>query len=206
MDGQERWDRIVSAVLSVAMSGGAAWWLSRTVFSSGRPPNESVEETPLDVEFLGRPVAADTARVPLKQLRTERAHAELERAGFNVAGVSQAAASMDASTSHVSAVSAAGVDVPPHRDLHVHPNVALLPVRTEPFQRTPALEPQTTRFEAAWAPQADALQTASWRHPVLGVALHAFGGPPRHCTEVERRLLGPNCLPEPEGAAPIAEE
>lgn len=90
--------------------------------------------------------------------------------------------------------------LPATLDLHVRED--------ERFQRISAVPPGLhreperytalvrTRFARAWVPQGNALRSAGWRNPVLGLALGAFGGPPVHCSEVERRLRKPNCLNE----------
>lgn len=81
-------------------------------------------------------------------------------------------------------------------DLHV-PESALSPpaARADAFDRPPALETRTTRFERAWMPAGNALEQASFRSAVVRGALGLFGGPPRRCSEVERRLRKINCLP-----------
>ncbi|AXK71732.1 hypothetical protein DWG18_05110 [Lysobacter sp. TY2-98] len=90
---------------------------------------------------------------------------------------------------------AAPVPEPHALDLHVQ-DPASAP-RFEPrevFARRPALDARVTRFERAWAPPGTVLEQARFRSKALGAALGLFGGPARHCTEVERRLRKPDCL------------
>jgi len=63
------------------------------------------------------------------------------------------------------------------------------------FERPPALEVERTRFATAWVPEGDALRQASFHSAAVGVLTGAFGGPPRRCSEIERRLRKPDCLP-----------
>ncbi|WP_133478326.1 hypothetical protein [Cognatilysobacter segetis] len=70
-----------------------------------------------------------------------------------------------------------------------------------PLERAPAVEARPTRFAQAWVPEGDALRQASFRSAAVGVAAAAFGGPPRRCKEVERRLRKANCLPLHGGEA-----
>lgn len=79
-------------------------------------------------------------------------------------------------------------------DLHV-PGVDIVPPRGRGLDRAPSLEPRPTRFSRAWMPEGDALEQASFRSPAVRAALALFGGPPRRCSEVERRLRRPDCLP-----------
>lgn len=63
------------------------------------------------------------------------------------------------------------------------------------LERRAALDSGKTRFDGAWVRDGTALEQAGQRSRVVGALLGAFGGPPRRCTEVERRLRGINCLP-----------
>ncbi|WP_460833288.1 hypothetical protein [Lysobacter humi (ex Lee et al. 2017)] len=63
-------------------------------------------------------------------------------------------------------------------------------------ERAVRLPSRATRFEQNWAPDGNALDAASWRSPIVRGALGLFGGPPRKCDEVERRLRRPDCLPD----------
>ncbi|HZX79990.1 MAG TPA: hypothetical protein VFE72_03430 [Lysobacter sp.] len=67
--------------------------------------------------------------------------------------------------------------------------------RRDPFERAPPIDARTTRFEKAWVPAGDALRQAGFRSRAVGVALGLFGGPPVRCSEVDRRLRKPGCLP-----------
>ncbi len=62
------------------------------------------------------------------------------------------------------------------------------------FERRPGVDARRTRFEHAWAPSGNVLEQARFRSKAAGVALGLFGGPPRKCTEVERRLRKPDCI------------
>lgn len=200
MDGQDNADRFVSAILAVALSGAATWWLLRISFEGGDEAVDAANETPLQIEFLTRPIAP-RAQLPLatRDVQPKRARLAATAVFAGEATPSRSPRSQLAGTSAPHGGNAELTDaVSPSLDLHVHPDTVVIPRRTGPLDRARKLDPRTTRFEAAWAPQTDALQTAGWRHPMLNVALHAFGGPPRHCSEVERRLLKPDCLPQPE--------
>lgn len=63
-------------------------------------------------------------------------------------------------------------------------------------EREVRLPGRSTRFERQWAPSGDVIEAASWRSPVIRTALGLFGGPPKKCDEVERRLRRPDCLPD----------
>ncbi|WP_155914161.1 hypothetical protein [Lysobacter sp. HA18] len=64
--------------------------------------------------------------------------------------------------------------------------------------RAPPIDGRRTRFADAWQGGGTLLDEARARSGVVRIATSLFGGPPRHCNEVERRLRKPNCLPEPE--------
>lgn len=59
-----------------------------------------------------------------------------------------------------------------------------------------AIRYEATRFAGSWKPEGNALTELAWKSKVADVVLSAFGGPPRRCTEVEKRLLKPYCLPD----------
>lgn len=65
----------------------------------------------------------------------------------------------------------------------------------DPLRRAPALDARGTRFARAWVPDGNAMEQAAFRSPAVAVAMGLFGGPPKKCTEVERRLRVANCLP-----------
>lgn len=99
---------------------------------------------------------------------------------------------------------AAGVAVLEHAPLGARAPLDLtVPVPQSPtptgaddwLERPAALDSRKTRFDRAWVRDGTALEQAGQRSRVVGALLGAFGGPPRRCTEVERRLRGINCLP-----------
>lgn len=143
----------------------------------------------LQVEFVVR--RASARAVPdFKGVRRQRAErvgrAQVVQAPRDAAGPSRPA--LDATAQHE-------VDPGDARTLDLRvPEGEPPPVVLDPLQRAPALEFTDTRFSHAWVPAGNALQQAGFRSRAVGVALAAFGGPPRRCTEIERRLRRPNCL------------
>lgn len=57
------------------------------------------------------------------------------------------------------------------------------------------IEMQRTRFDATWTPDGDAVAQARHRSAAVRALTGLFGGPPRRCTEAERRLRLMDCLP-----------
>jgi hypothetical protein len=80
-------------------------------------------------------------------------------------------------------------------DLTVHDPTAHPTTPRDAFARPAPLESKPTRFAQAWVPDGTAIEQTRFRSPAAAVALGLFGGPPRRCTEVERRLRMPDCLP-----------
>ncbi|GAB1596135.1 hypothetical protein [Lysobacter claricitrinus] len=68
---------------------------------------------------------------------------------------------------------------------------------TREHRTDPSINVRTTRFADAWRGGGTLLDEARARSGIVRIATSLFGGPPRHCSEVERRLRKPDCLPEP---------
>ena len=168
------------AVLVVQVITAA--WLARLHL----PIDAGNEADALIIEFVRRPeVHAAPARGVLP-----RAHVEREAAGREVPGSRRYESEVsDRKAQPQPAASNAPLD------LHVPVQDPLPAPNRAAFERASPIETRGTRFDAVWAPDADALRQAAFRSPAVGVVTGLFGGPPRRCSEVERRLRKANCLP-----------
>ncbi|TZF89842.1 hypothetical protein [Cognatilysobacter lacus] len=183
-------DRRESAVVwsIVFLLQAALVWL---VLRIPAPLGIAAPDDALVVEFIARSVATiehSTTRRERRPARRGLAYgvsARLDRATRVAPGAPDA---------HVSPDAGVAADAP--LDLRLPPGAVPVPrLRRDSFARAAPIEAQPTRFATAWVPEGNALRQASFHHVIVAGALIAFGGPPRHCSEVERRLRKANCLP-----------
>ena len=165
-------------------------WLTRApVFS----PGSNTDDDALRVEFIVRPAERPSLRGQGRDVatqRTARRPRDLVTAGTDAPPT---VASIRARAQPFANAAAAATDGARNRlDLRVPEG----PVRIakDPFAREAAIEVRGTRFERAWAPDGDVLVQARFRSRAARIALGLFGGPPRRCDEVDRRLRKPDCL------------
>ncbi|MFZ5656858.1 MAG: hypothetical protein ACOY37_07365 [Pseudomonadota bacterium] len=147
----------------------------------------------IDVEFIRRTAPA---RLPMPGAESARvARGTQPRAGAIETTASSDAGDAGAARSVAPAASAIeGPHAPRPLDLSLPP--AAHEARTRrAFERAFSIDVRPTRFERHWVPDGNALEQASFRSPVVAAALGLFGGPPRRCSEVERRLRRADCLP-----------
>lgn len=145
----------------------------------------------IDVEFIPRALPSPLRMPGVEPARIERAthppvHAMTASPDGTDAGAPVPVAPASTAVEDGSAARPLDLSLPPathaRRTLHA-------------FDRPIVIEARPTRFERHWVPDGNALEQASFRSPAVAAALGLFGGPPRRCSEVERRLRRADCLP-----------
>ena len=178
----DRRDAAAAWIVVLAVQAMTAAWLVRL-----HPPIDTGDEADaLIIEFVRRPeVHASAARAV-----SPRAHVAHEQAAREIPGRRRRVADVPERNAEPEPEAAKAP-----LDLNI-PVQDSLPARNrDAFDRASPIEPRRTRFDAVWVPDADALRQAAFRSPAVGVVTDLFGGPPRRCSEVERRLRKANCLP-----------
>ncbi|MGY3264939.1 hypothetical protein [Lysobacter sp. HA35] len=191
MERTERRDRLVALVLAALAQLAFVVMLLRLV------PMANVRATKDDalvVEYLPRkervPIAREVASDEIASFVTARhRHAAQVTVEFDARRVPAARDSEKGAT--VAAPLDLRVPEPPPVTDHF---------ATREKLRAPPIDARRTRFADSWQGGGTLLDEARARSGVVRIATSLFGGPPRHCSEVERRLRKPNCLPEPEDA------
>jgi hypothetical protein len=182
----DRRDRGVAIATVLVLQALVASWLYRGGVSA--PAAAGVDDV-LQIEFITRS-APRAARAP-------RAAPRGRPFAISAPTEGRLHAAVDAPEPLSPARSAMpSVPQPPRAvlDLHVPESPPTLAPR-DPLRRRVSVDTASTHFDADWAPAGNVLEQAAFRSRVAGFALHAFGGPPRHCTESERRRRVPDCLP-----------
>lgn len=152
--------------------------------------HESRREHRLEVEFIEVPARRRAARMPMAvALRANGAKALRHSDALQVMTAAARPAQALAASERVSAQ-------PAELDLSVRDPLGSSQAgqRDAWLDRPPALDPGTTRFASAWAPDGTALEHARFPSKAVDIALGLFGGPPRTCNEVDRRLRKPDCI------------
>lgn len=185
MDREGRRERAVALAVAVAAHACVLGWLSGWQLPHARRVAQPAVDDPLIVEFIVRPARSTAVAAPGVR---ERAPAHRE---------------ISSPTARLPVTASRGADVQrqvaerPTLDLRVPSNgMEDVAVPRDAFARETELPGRATRFERNWAPAGTALDVASWRSPMVRAAIGLFGGPPRKCDEVERRLRVPDCLPD----------
>ena len=185
MAGRDRWWFPAIAWLVVAIVHTLVGvWLARPVTT---PRASADDDVALQIEFIQRPEAREQRQRRLVEVLTRTQHGGRQ----SRRSAAQAPASADGEHPAVAgqrAAESAVIDLRPPE-----PHAPFQP--RDPFERRAPIDARRTRFEQAWVPAGDALQQARFRSKAVGTALGLFGGPPRHCSEIERRLRRPDCLP-----------
>lgn len=181
-------DRVVAVVATIVLQlalGLAVLQLKPTVSTA----SASRRDDAIRVEFIRRTTAPQTATRDTPRLPVGAAVARTAA----VASKSAASTSKDAPADARNQSSSTG---PAALDLHVRePSSSSTRFDSrDVFTRSPGVDARRTRFEHAWAPSGNVLEQARFRSKAAGVALGLFGGPPRKCSEVERRLRKPDCI------------
>jgi hypothetical protein len=182
---------VVLAVAALHVTG--VYMLARLDAAAWRRAVERDGEAPLDVEFVRVPARAFSAS-PAGGVASVAAGRRLRmptkvRARAPTAGNARARPAV--APAEASRAAAGRLDLTLR-----HPTVPAGERDPDTWlQRVPALDPRTTRFDAAWVPAGSAPEQARFRSRAARVALGLFGGPPRRCSESERRLRMPACLP-----------
>lgn len=151
------------------------------------------EDEALQVEFIHRPRLAPASRAGATAARPRVARA----APLRPERSARSSLVVEAPPSTAGANASRNGLEPPRagRALDLRLPDAPVPAATpDPFERKALMEPRGTRFERVWAPAGNALDQARFRSKLVGGALGLFGGPPRRCGEIERRLRKPDCL------------
>ena len=183
MAGRDRWFSAIAWVVVAIVHTLIGIWLSRPVTATRASANDDVA---LQVEFIQRPEAREQ-----RQRRLVAALARTARGGRQARpNMAQAPIFADDERPAVARerAGAARMDLRP-------PETHAPFQHRDPFEREAPIAAHRTRFEQAWVPAGDALQQARFRSKAVGTALSLFGGPHRHCSEIERRLRRPDCLP-----------
>lgn len=163
----------------------------RTLAHAGRLAPEA---TALLAEFI--PVPPKRARTPIT---ATNARTRSEAPPTAVAATQGAPARRSADDSlAVETTSAGGRAQALDLSVRERPDPFPAAVHSGAFARPPPLDARTTRFEQAWIPAGTAVDQARFRSQAVRLALGLFGGPPRRCDEVERRLRRVDCLPADE--------
>jgi hypothetical protein len=162
------------------------WWVCCGRLSTSSAP--SVDDA-LQVEFIVR--IAPREKPAARATGRRRADVTSARTGDRSHASSEGGALPSAPTS---VIPSGPSPPPPVFDLHVPERLPTLAPR-DPLRRHASMDAASTRFDAHWAPAGNVLEQAAFRSPAAGIAIHAFGGPPRRCTEIERRRRRPDCLP-----------
>ncbi|WP_462115667.1 hypothetical protein [Lysobacter xanthus] len=163
-------------------------WLAQLRPLRGRAVE--VEDVPLQIEFVRRKRIVDVRIVAASAVPSLRA-SHLPRRIHATAG-------REAPRFEATAPRPAPAERTAERPLDL--TVPSLPERADaepraPFERTASRGHEPTRFDRAWMPAGTALEQGAFHSAVVRAPLALFGGPPRRCTEVERRLRRINCLP-----------
>jgi hypothetical protein len=179
-------DRIAAGAIALAVQAAFGWWLFNFIPVLQFPP---LTDDALQVVFV-EPVAAPAPARPV------------EPAATGAPSVPEPPALGDARDARSPSGQDAGTDVARARpgaplDLSLPDEMTVVQIGTpDPFDRPPVLDAKSTRFARHWKPQADAITELSWEHPMLGAALHVFGGPPPpECSEENRRRGRRDCRP-----------
>jgi hypothetical protein len=190
----QRQEGRVKAYVALLVLATHAWLLHGMLQMRVDPwiaaPKQAVVDASLAVEFVfRRRSAAPVDRAPstggdAEPLSARRAASHAAGGNHRTGAVMQAGA----------ALSQAPATRPLDLTVHAEPAHAF-GTRRHWLERKPAIDARRTRFDDAWAPAGNALEQARFRSPAVRVALGLFGGPPRRCNEVERRLREPDCLP-----------
>jgi hypothetical protein len=181
-------DRVVAWAFVVALQGLVVWWLLRHGTSGLTEP---YTDDALQIELI--------ARSPMKPNARPTPSARSRGRGHDRAAVSRSmprAQPTGERADNMPALALSALPSVPRPSMDLHPaDVPLTLAPRDPLRRRVPLDAAATRFEAHWAPAGNALDQAAFRSRAAGLALHAFGGPSRHCTEIERRRRLPDCLP-----------
>ena len=199
MAGMQRRERFIALAVALAVQVISIGALSRV---PGMPTSRHpVVDEALQVVFLRRPsVPATASREPASSPRV----VPRARSGGPASDrLQRPDDSADIAPDTVPATTGARAVVAGMAPLDLRvPEVAPPPFaesRRDAFGR-PRMDARTTRFARDWRDGGTVLDAAKRRSPVAAFALSLFGGPPRHCDEVERRLRKPYCLPEDDEA------
>lgn len=178
-------DGTIALVLTIAVNAALAFAILQ--LRPGKPAAPAADDA-IRIEFITRPRAARPEQD--RALAPEPARASSSTAQPPRWMRTRRAAGDDVDTSLSPKHDA------PALDLHVreHPPAPLFQPR-DAFARRPVIDARRTRFQHAWAPAGNVLDQARFRSKSAAVVLGLFGGPPRRCSEVERRLRKPDCLP-----------
>lgn len=183
---QDGRDRAVAWAAVVALQGLVAVWLLR----DGVPPDDQMQaDDALQIEFISR----STPTMVTAVAPASRTHSRETSATHRAAGIPVDVSRRRPQAQRQAVDDAVGA-APATFDLRV-PEAAVVVAHADPLQRRAALDHRATRFESSWAPSGNVLDAAAFRSRAAALALHAFGGPPRHCDEIERRRRVANCLP-----------
>lgn len=196
-DTEERAARRAAAVASAVVPALLIAGLLRLPLP-GREMRARPHGDTVDVVFLRREVEAARRRSPATSTPPRNESASAIDVTGAPAGRSREARAIEAESSGWPAGGAP--DAPRHAvlDLTVRDPAPLQPRARDAqewLERKRVMDPRTTRFEKAWVPAGNALEQARFRSPAVNAALGLFGGPPRRCSEVERRLRVADCLP-----------
>ena len=195
MDRSERWNVVVATTVALTVPLCVGLLLLRIPVAGSWRISGHADDV-LEVRFIRRnaPVAVlprqrNSATPVAPGIASTRRSQEVELR--DDAPVSASASTSTASTAQAARPLDLSVRLPP-----VDPRATATAPEDRPWlHRDRALDPRTTRFERSWVRAGNALEQAGFRSAAVGVALGAFGGPPKRCTEVERRLREINCLP-----------
>ncbi|HEY4583087.1 MAG TPA: hypothetical protein VIG88_09510 [Lysobacter sp.] len=178
MADRDRWSSALAWAVVALVHALIGVWLARPVTSPRAPADDDVA---LQVEYIRR-TAVEKRVAGGRRSGSDHRPAHARAVAGAPAPMSPRAESADP---------LAGV-----RDLDLRlPEAPVVTTRRDHFERRAPLDANTTRFERAWVPAGDALVQARFRSKAVGTALGLFGGPSRRCSEVERRVRRPDCLP-----------
>ena len=194
MDREGRRESVVALLVVVTVHATVAAWLAGWRVRQAPAHAKTHAEDALLVEFV---VRAEHSNVVTRTPAASHARPR-------PASPAQDDPAMHGLTDDAASLSRHGADAQEHTaSAALDLQLPQLPVSAPVVERG-ASEPSSdlpgrpTRFERQWVQDGNALDAASWRSPVVRAALGLFGGPPRKCDEVERRLRRPDCLPDEE--------
>lgn len=196
-EGPERWPSWTAAGVAGLVPALAMFVLARLPVPGFDARSGDAAVASIDVVFLRRAGAPATESRPVDAATRGRARARTAPSTRPHVDADAIGAVDDATARRVAiapAVSRRRLDL----DLSVREPPTTGRVQHEPrawMERDRVMDPRTTRFERAWVPAGNAIEQARFRSPAVNAALGLFGGAPRRCTEVERRLRVRDCLP-----------
>lgn len=188
MRDERLWAALVVLLLHVACS---AWLLN---FDPGRRvpvARRALPEEAIQVVYLARSAPPVASPAPVKNIAVR----SRKDAGPEVVLASRA--HRDAATAAIDGLLDTNPQPRLQLDLALPSRYTAIEIASrDALADRGVIERHTSRFEKSWKPQGNLWTQLAWESKIAGTILSAFGGPPRRCTEVEKRLRKPDCLPD----------